>query len=840
MVDRVGQRLDSYQLVRLLGAGGFGEVYLAEHIYRKVQVAIKVLPPLAENDLPDFLNEARTFRLRHPHIVQIVDFGVENRVPFIVMEYAPRGTLRQRHPRGSRLPLVTILSYTRQVADALHYAHIEKLIHRDVKPENMLLGPNDEVLLSDFGIATIAHSSHSQSILEIAGTVTYMAPEQIQGRPVIASDQYALGVVVYEWLCGERPFKGSPMEIATQHMLAPVPPLHEKIPEIPSAIEQVVITALMKDPNKRFASVLLFANALEQACGMDSHSTVIPASVLPSSAAHVTIDRFIASTPALQEQATNDQPASAPFPPIVSAPTSSPGTFTAQPVTAHLSLPVSNFKQATSINSLTNAPVSSLISRTSEVRAASVREPRRKRKSLPYPILVGLLLSLLVIIAGSTYFILRPNSAGGVSNIDQSLQQAQSLIAQSNSEVSTNPVQALDRLRQAQSILRGLQKEHLSSDQTQKVDSLLNGNFTTAVRKAIRSYNQLSSITTLPCTTMGSTAINTGTSGTLAKSAASVLDTTGAFAPFYALGEDHQLYHMQNEGSEVYIFSSPSIALPNNATALALAGNGSQLLLLMKQDTIPFTTYTIGASTVSGVGLGIGTGQFNWKTAIISQGMPGLITAWGQDIYVASTYSSIPNAVHIEHFTANVQSSPTQFTFSVAASIVSMTAFPNHQIFLLLADGSVESMQLTDGKQNPPTPVLIQHPITQTLPVNSQDFTFTQNVPAVTPVTSGNEAPLTVSGNAMLTAGMVNGIPHLFILDTTNHRVLDLKETGSNTGPEVGFQLVQQYASSSILAQAKSITFDPQNPQIDILSQDDQSYYNLVTIGVSSQTACIS
>ncbi len=265
MADRGGQQLDNYRLTRLLGAGGFGEVYLAEHIYRATQVAIKILPQLAQDDLHSFLTEARTFRLKHPNIVQVLDFGVEGGTPFIVMEYAPNGTLRQRHPKGTRVPLPTIVSYVKQVASALQYAHDERMVHRDVKPDNMLIGTQNQVLLSDFGIATIAHGTSSQSVETMAGTMPYMAPEQIQTHPRPASDQYSLGVVVYEWLCGDRPFHGTLTEVAVKHAAVSPPPLKEKIPTISPNIEQVVMTALAKDAKQRFGSVLAFAAALEQA-----------------------------------------------------------------------------------------------------------------------------------------------------------------------------------------------------------------------------------------------------------------------------------------------------------------------------------------------------------------------------------------------------------------------------------------------------------------------------------------------------------------------------------------------------------------------------------------------
>src|SRR5205085_2473107 len=126
------------------------------------------------------------------HIVRILDFGVDDNTPFLVMDYAPQGTLRERYPKGTPLPLATIVSYVKQVAAALQYVHHQNLVHCDIKPENMLLGRHDEVLLSDFGIAFTTQRSAIQEMQEPLGTVAYMAPEQIQGEPCPASDQYSL------------------------------------------------------------------------------------------------------------------------------------------------------------------------------------------------------------------------------------------------------------------------------------------------------------------------------------------------------------------------------------------------------------------------------------------------------------------------------------------------------------------------------------------------------------------------------------------------------------------------------------------------------------------------
>jgi serine/threonine protein kinase len=266
MVDHIGQQIGNYRLVRLLGQGGFADVYLGEHMYLNTTAAIKILHTrLANDDIEHFRQEARSVaHLQHPHIIHVFDFGVEGTLPYLIMSNAPHGTLRQRHPKGTQLPLPLVVTYVNQIASALQYAHDQNVIHRDVKPENLLVAYNNEILLSDFGIAVISQSSHLQSTKDMAGTIAYMAPEQIAAHPRPASDQYSLGIVVYEWLTGERPFNGSFTEIAAKQSLVPPPPLREKLPNTSPVVEQVVMTALSKDPKSRFTSVKAFATALEQ------------------------------------------------------------------------------------------------------------------------------------------------------------------------------------------------------------------------------------------------------------------------------------------------------------------------------------------------------------------------------------------------------------------------------------------------------------------------------------------------------------------------------------------------------------------------------------------------
>ena len=280
MTNLIGHQLGNYRLTRPLGKGGFAVVYLGEHLHLKTLAAIKVLHQvqLTTDEEEKFCNEAKTIaNLKHAHIIGVLDYGIQESTstPYLVMDYASRGTLRQRYTTGTILSPLHILPYVKQVASALQYAHDRKVIHRDVKPENMLLDENDKIRLSDFGIAVVhetTRSSNALNTLDKFGTPPYMAPEQFQGKPLPASDQYALSIVVYEWLCGTRPFNGSLGELIRQHEDVVPPSMREKVPSLSSSIEQVIQKALSKDPKGRFASVWDFALAFQEACQVEQAS----------------------------------------------------------------------------------------------------------------------------------------------------------------------------------------------------------------------------------------------------------------------------------------------------------------------------------------------------------------------------------------------------------------------------------------------------------------------------------------------------------------------------------------------------------------------------------------
>lgn len=268
MADRVGQQFGTYQLISLLAESPIAEVYRGEQRYSHIAVALKLLRrPLATTEEIDaFRGEARTLaRLIHPHIARVLGFDVQDHTGFLVMDYVPGGTFRQRYPGGEAQTLETILPAIKQAADALQYAHEQGVNHQALKPESLLVGNQDEVVLAGFRLASAYPPAENQPPEEINPVTAYLAPEQLLGKSGPASDQYALGVIAYEWLRGAVPFGGSGAELAQQILKAAPPPLYGEALTPWSVVERVLLRALAKDPAKRFATIQAFAAALVEA-----------------------------------------------------------------------------------------------------------------------------------------------------------------------------------------------------------------------------------------------------------------------------------------------------------------------------------------------------------------------------------------------------------------------------------------------------------------------------------------------------------------------------------------------------------------------------------------------
>ena len=270
MASYVGQTIGRYHLTRLLDQGENAEVYVGEHQITKQQGAMKIpYRPQTRDSWEQLQTEARLLaRFDHPHIVHPFDFGTQSSereaTVYLALEYAPLGTLRKWHPKGTQLPLEQIISYVKQVAAALEYLHDHQVLHRNLKPEHLLVGHRQQLMVCGFGVALEMQHISFQEKQEVVGTLTYRAPEQLHGRPVPASDQYALGSIVYEWLTGEPPFRGPYTMISERILHASPSPLAMKGLPISSAIEHVVMKNLEKMPERRFPNMIAFANALEQ------------------------------------------------------------------------------------------------------------------------------------------------------------------------------------------------------------------------------------------------------------------------------------------------------------------------------------------------------------------------------------------------------------------------------------------------------------------------------------------------------------------------------------------------------------------------------------------------
>ncbi|MGI5246377.1 protein kinase domain-containing protein [Dactylosporangium sp. CA-139066] len=273
-----------YRLDERIAGGGMGDVWRGTDEVLGRTVAIKVLLPalLEEPGFAErFRGEARTMAtINHPGVVDIYDYGSENGTAFLIMEYVEGDALSRTLSRVGRLTPARAMALIAQAADALHAAHEKGIVHRDVKPGNLLVRPNGTLVLTDFGIARSAAVAQLTAAGSVLGTASYISPEQASGAQATPlSDVYALGVVAYQCLSGVRPFEGeNPLEIAMRHVRDAPPPLPA---DIPPPVAQLVERAMAKDPAARWPSAAALAQAARRVSAQLSGGTATGPAVAP-------------------------------------------------------------------------------------------------------------------------------------------------------------------------------------------------------------------------------------------------------------------------------------------------------------------------------------------------------------------------------------------------------------------------------------------------------------------------------------------------------------------------------------------------------------------------------
>ena len=268
-----GQMLGPYRIINQIGQGGMASVYKAYQASMDRNVAIKVLPrQLAESRefTKRFQQEAHIIaRLEHAHILPVFDYGESDGIPYFVMRYLEAGTLKDKMEAGRPLPLIEIDRIFTQLTDALSYAHSQGVIHRDLKPANVLIDSQGNLFLTDFGIAKLLEDTSPRLTQTdaIMGTPAYISPEQAQAQTVDQrSDIYSLGIILYEMVTGRLPFVAdTPLAVILKHVSDPLPLPSSIKPDISEAIENVILKALAKNPNDRFATAADFVSAWKRA-----------------------------------------------------------------------------------------------------------------------------------------------------------------------------------------------------------------------------------------------------------------------------------------------------------------------------------------------------------------------------------------------------------------------------------------------------------------------------------------------------------------------------------------------------------------------------------------------
>ncbi len=461
-----------------------------------------------------------------------------------------------------------------------------------------------------------------------------------------------------------------------------------------------------------------------------------------------------------------------------------------------------------------------------------------RRTRLLYPTLAVCLLLVVALVATGAYYFLRPHSDAST----QSIQKAQGLIAQAKQE--KNAATALQDLSQAQNILRGLQAGALSSDQQATVNTLLQKDLTGAVKNAITQYDLQSSISVFPCSGLPSASpVNTGSTNTTPQTLIAVQN--GKNTQFYTLAADNNLYQVNSQSGQFGLVNR--LSLQSGMRVLGVAGDNTRLFLLTDLPSANTHGYRIGLLLP-----GQSSPKLQPLASVTSQNqqlLPTLMTAWGNDVYVMLTSpptvsNNAANSVILDYTVGSnntLSTSPTRVSIGTSTTVTSITAFPGHLLFLLLQDGTIQSLQL-DAPNPAATSVLIQHPLAAPLSVTASAYRASMAVPTATVSTStgSGNVPLNVVGASQLTAGMVgNGSqPHLYVVDPGNHRMLDLQmsvpssatptPTTSSNGNggssakqsgSVTMQLQQQYVSASLFNQLGSVVTDPKGLPIYALTK---------------------